>query len=215
MQGKPWTWGYWALVVFPLFFTFYFVPTMPAPIPGLQFHQDDEALWQLLKYGVFALPVANAVWTSVLWLIRKRSRGTNPGYYLLLVLVLSWIVLLDTVVLPHIRTEPGLFRLFDRNLVAPLLTLAMVFIGTILPGLPPNKWAGIRVPWTLNNKEIWKRTRNATGFFMVFVGLHFFTISLFMPYWQGMLHFLIYGVCAAVYGLSYSLSIRKQYGTGE
>lgn len=52
----------------------------------------------------------------------------------------------------------------------PMAWLAVFFIvfGNLMPRLEPNAWAGIRIPPTLEDREVWKRTHRLAG--RLFVG---------------------------------------------
>lgn len=69
-----------------------------------------------------------------------------------------------------------------------LSAFLFILIGNYLPKCKPNKYIGIRLPWTLNNREIWMKTHRLAGFsyliggFIILVSLSFgcFSISLFI-----------------------------------
>jgi uncharacterized membrane protein len=46
-----------------------------------------------------------------------------------------------------------------------------VLLGNLMPRLEPNAWAGIRIPPTLENREVWKRTHRMCGKWLVVAGL--------------------------------------------
>jgi len=52
-----------------------------------------------------------------------------------------------------------------------ILSLFFVFLGNLMPRLEPNAWAGIRIPPTLENREVWKRTHRMCGKWLVVAGL--------------------------------------------
>lgn len=64
-----------------------------------------------------------------------------------------------------------------------LLGLALFFValGNLLPRLEPNAWVGIRVPPTLESREVWKRTHRLGGMWMVGAGLIGLPASLLPP----------------------------------
>lgn len=47
----------------------------------------------------------------------------------------------------------------------------LVLLGNLMPRLEPNAWVGIRIPPTLADREIWRRTHRAAGRWMVATGL--------------------------------------------
>lgn len=52
-----------------------------------------------------------------------------------------------------------------------ILSLFFVLLGNLMPRLEPNAWAGIRIPPTLENREVWKRTHRMCGKWLVVAGL--------------------------------------------
>jgi uncharacterized membrane protein len=52
-----------------------------------------------------------------------------------------------------------------------ILSLFFVLLGNLMPRLEPNAWAGIRIPPTLENREVWKRTHRLCGKWLVVAGL--------------------------------------------
>lgn len=51
------------------------------------------------------------------------------------------------------------------------LSLFLVLLGNLMPRLEPNFWAGLRIPPTLENREVWKRTHRIYGRWLVVAGL--------------------------------------------
>ena len=52
-----------------------------------------------------------------------------------------------------------------------LISLFCVLLGNLMPRLEPNAWAGIRIPPTLENREVWKRTHRLGGRWLMISGL--------------------------------------------
>lgn len=52
-----------------------------------------------------------------------------------------------------------------------IISLFFVLLGNLMPRLEPNAWAGIRIPPTLENREVWKRTHRMCGIWCVVAGL--------------------------------------------
>lgn len=59
-----------------------------------------------------------------------------------------------------------------------ILALFLIFLGDLFPRLEPNAWVGIRVPPTLENREVWKRTHRMGGRWLVLAGLAGLPLSL-------------------------------------
>ncbi len=52
-----------------------------------------------------------------------------------------------------------------------VIFLFFVGFGNLMPRLEPNAWAGIRIPPTLESREVWKRTHRVGGRWFIAVGL--------------------------------------------
>lgn len=63
-----------------------------------------------------------------------------------------------------------------------LLVISLFFVGfgNLMPRLEPNAWAGIRIPPTLENREVWKRTHRLGGRWFMAAGLLGMALS-FLP----------------------------------
>lgn len=67
------------------------------------------------------------------------------------------------------------------NLIFPLMGLLFAFIGNYLNNIKPNYFVGLRLPWTLNDDNNWKKTHQMASKFWFWGGLCFALISFFLP----------------------------------
>lgn len=86
------------------------------------------------------------------------------------------------------------------GVLSMLLGLLMMYISNYLPTIKQNRWYGIKVYWTLNDEEVWKRTHRfgaytgvAGSFFMIIGGA--IAIALNAPL------IALYAVFAGVFGI--------------
>lgn len=92
-----------------------------------------------------------------------------------------------------------------RVILMPMLGLLFIAIGAALPHLRPNWVAGIRLPWTIVNESVWRRTHLVGGY--AFTAFGFLALLLpFMPTWMDILWFatflaLIVGIVCYAYCL--------------
>lgn len=59
--------------------------------------------------------------------------------------------------------------------------LLFAVLGNYLPNLKPNYFAGLRLPWTLENPDNWKKTHALAGKLWFTSGLFLAAICLFLP----------------------------------
>ena len=62
--------------------------------------------------------------------------------------------------------------------IAPLL---LAFVGNLFGKLKPNKYMGVRVPWTLRSENVWRRTHRAAGWMYTISGLIVAGLCLIAP----------------------------------
>ena len=56
-----------------------------------------------------------------------------------------------------------------------------VVMGRAMPQLPPNRWNGIRTPWTLADPRVWERTHRLAGTSMTAAGIAMIGAALLLP----------------------------------
>jgi uncharacterized membrane protein len=69
---------------------------------------------------------------------------------------------------------------FSMGIMLSATGLFFAFIGNYLPNLKPNYFAGIRVPWTLENEDNWRKTHALAGKLWFAGGLLLALICLFL-----------------------------------
>jgi uncharacterized membrane protein len=56
------------------------------------------------------------------------------------------------------------------SLVLIVLSVLFVFIGSFMENIKPNYYFGIRTPWTLKNKIVWKKTHKLGSYTSMIAG---------------------------------------------
>lgn len=70
---------------------------------------------------------------------------------------------------------------FSAGLIFSGVGLFFAIIGNYLPNMKPNYFAGLRLPWTLENEENWRKTHQLAGKLWFAGGLFLAAICLFLP----------------------------------
>lgn len=65
-----------------------------------------------------------------------------------------------------------------QKAILPMVGLLLAFIGNYMNNIKPNYFAGIRIPWTLNDENNWKETHRVASHVWVAGGLTIFVASL-------------------------------------
>lgn len=73
-----------------------------------------------------------------------------------------------------------------------IISVFLVLLGNIAPRLEPNAWVGLRIPPTLEHREVWKRTHRVFGRWLVVAGLLGVPASLLPePFTTGLIPVLV------------------------
>ena len=180
------------------------LPSLPAEIP-IHWNLAGEPDGTMSKaLGAFLLVfVGTGVWLLFVGLPhidrrRRRDAEFQKSYWLLCNLLLLFLAAAHVLVL-------GLGLGWDVDpMQAMLIGMGLLFagIGPILPRLSPNRWTGIRTPWTLSNDTVWHRTHRLGGYACAFAGLVMVAVG-FLPHparlWASALVFLAMVTVPVVY----------------
>ena len=71
---------------------------------------------------------------------------------------------------------------FSLRFILAGVGLLLAIVGNYMYNIKPNYFAGIRLPWTLNNDENWKKTHLLGGKLLFGGGLLIAVICLFTPF---------------------------------
>lgn len=97
-----------------------------------------------------------------------------------------------------------------QKLLLPLLGLMFAFIGNYMNTIKPNYFAGIRLPWTLNNDENWKRTHQLGGKIWFAGGILIAVVSLLLPADTAIIFFIAVMVIMVIIPVVYSYRLFKK-----
>ncbi len=125
-------------------------------------------------------------------------------------IALAVAVFLSAVLLLIIyNTLQGGFKL-RMGLIFAGVGLLLAIIGNYLPNLKPNYFAGLRLPWTLENEENWRKTHRLAGKLFFAGGLILGLICLFTPPIASIIIFFAGTMVMLVIPCVYSYRIYKR-----
>jgi Predicted integral membrane protein len=103
----------------------------------------------------------------------------KAGYF---VLPLLWLYSLPQVLCLIIYSSIHGNIKFTMRFILAGVGLMLAVVGNYIYNIKPNYFAGIRLPWTLNDDENWKRTHLLGGKLLFGGGLLIAVICLFAPF---------------------------------
>lgn len=87
--------------------------------------------------------------------------------------------------------------------------LLLCFIGNYMHTIRPNYFAGIRVPWTLNNEDNWRKTHLLAGRLWFAGGIVIAVVCLLLPDTVSMIVFSIMMMVLVIIPVVYSYRLYK------
>lgn len=145
---------------------------LPATIPT---HWNAQGIdgWMPKWPGAFVGPGGALAILVFLILIEPQQTDDDPEglkarYYPTIVAAVSGIFLYATISV--LMAGMG-WRVDMPSHAAIGLGLLFVVLGNILGKVPQNGVVGIRTPWTLADKEVWRRTHRVAGWLLVLAGV--------------------------------------------
>lgn len=116
-------------------------------------------------FGVFFVPLLAATMAALLfWLpsadpIAKGFKAFRKEYDGLILLLVGFLAVVQGLVLAW-----NLGARFDLiRVLGPGIGFLCYYIGSIMPSMKRNHFAGIRTPWTLSSDRVWNKTHRLGG----------------------------------------------------
>jgi len=165
------------LTVLPITYPLIYWSSLPDQLPihfdfdGTPDGYGSKLIYILLPIGIYLLMLVLPYVDP-----RKSNYQIFSNTYFKLRLIINVLFgVIDSVVIYN--TLHGIEKL---GLFVPIsIFLLFTLIGNYMGTIRPNYFVGIKVPWTLNNDEVWIRTHKMAGKLWFWAGL-FGIVSLFV-----------------------------------
>jgi uncharacterized membrane protein len=143
-----------------------------------RYGNKTEVIWLVVILTVVSLATYFLL-INVHKLDPKKTAAANRERMKKLAFGISFFLSAFAIMMIYYITHPsGEFRF---NLVTAAVGLLFAFIGNYLHSIKPNYFAGLRLPWTLENEENWRLTHALGGKIWFAGGLLIAVISLVTP----------------------------------
>ncbi len=96
------------------------------------------------------------------------------------------------------------------QLITGATGVLLIAIGNEMGRLKPNSWAGIRLPWTLADEEVWRKSNRMGGRSFVLVGLACIVSALALPPPAGLIVLTTATLIAVIFMTVYSYWVAQQ-----
>jgi uncharacterized membrane protein len=99
---------------------------------------------------------------------------------------------------------------FSTRFILAGVGLMLAVVGNYMHNIKPNYFAGIRLPWTLNNDENWRKTHLLGGKLLFGGGLLIAVICLFTPFIVSMIVLFTIIILVTLITFIYSYRLYKK-----
>jgi uncharacterized membrane protein len=162
--------------------------------------------------AVFMPALSALLWAVLRMLARfdpiSRHESTNVYLHKAANLLVAFLLVLHLAVLGN-----GIGLRFNLVQIVGLAEGALLaLIGNEMGRLRRNSWAGIRLPWTLNDDEIWRRTHRVGARAFVLAGVTTMLAALLVngAVLFGIVMATVLGAALFSVGYSYRLALQKR-----
>jgi uncharacterized membrane protein len=153
--------------------------TLPEKVPTHWDYKGEVDKWGD-KYSLIALLFLLPVLTYVLMLVvpkidpKKKIELMGGKYYQLKFILVLFMSMLAFIIL-HLTENQSMS---SPNLIYIPIGVLFIALGNYFKVIQPNYFIGIKTPWTLENKEVWKLTHVLAGKLWIAGGLLIVLTSL-------------------------------------
>jgi uncharacterized membrane protein len=175
----------WLILIVPAIYLFAVWNKIPKTV-GLHFGWDGKAdrlgsREELITMTLLMIPAIGLIYLLLINIYRvdpkkfaaeNRQRLKRLGFGVVVFMSAILCMIIYNAVTGSLKTDVGW--------ILAATGLLFAFIGNYLPNLKPNYFAGLRLPWTLENEENWKRTHALAGKLWFSGGLFLAIICIFL-----------------------------------
>jgi uncharacterized membrane protein len=159
------------------------IPQQVAMHYDLQGNPDRYGSKNELLTFAFVLIVVNALTylmlTNIYRIDPKRYAADNKGRLQRIAFIV--VVFIAGILCLFINSAVSGGLKLSMSLIFAGIGLLFAAIGNYMPNLKPNYFAGLRLPWTLENEDNWRKTHAMAGKLWFGGGLLLAVICLFTP----------------------------------
>lgn len=194
------------LTILPIFVGLLLWNKLPAYVPTHFSTHGQPNGWSSKAMTVYGIPLIMAV--LQLFLIGATSKDSqHKNVSAKVQRIVYWLIPWTSLIVTLTIYAYALGYSFNAD-IGPNLLLGVIFIllGNYLPKVKQNRTVGIRVSWTMNSEENWRRTNHLGGWTFVICGIIFLFNMFFQQDWILVVSIVI----AVTIPLVYSYYLHRQ-----
>ena len=190
----------WATLLLPLLHLLWLIPQLPAQVP-VHFNINGEPDRWGSPYTFMILPVINLptfLLIKYLPLLQQMSdsppisfrQHNTTRWALQLFLLLLHFIIINSMLNP---TD----TIASVKYIFMAVALLFIVLGNGMHSIQPNLVYGIRLGWTLNNPEVWRRTHQTASKWWVGISMMWLAVAALAPA-EGMIQILIFAFFVSI-----------------
>lgn len=208
MKNKQWIYPF-MMCFFPILIGIAVYPKMPELMP---IHFDWNGVadnYASKEFALFGLPL---IMTAVflLCVFAMKTDPKNKNYSEKLMMLCFWIIpVLSTLISVMVICVCLGMDINIELFVSVFIGILLIVIGNYMPKVKQNYTMGIKIPWTLDSEENWRKTHRFGGFAFVIAGLWMIlSVVLGIKGWAAIVPVILAAFVPMVY--SYLLYMKKE-----
>jgi uncharacterized membrane protein len=188
------------IIILPLVYAGSIYASLPETIP-IHFNLSGKADGYGSKATLWIITTILSIVSAAVYLLLmnlpkidpKKTASQSPELYHKIAVVLVVFLCAINILLVYSSLNRSVSI---NNLMLPLLGLLFLVLGNYMHSVKPNYFIGLRVPWTLENEDNWRKTHQLMGKLWVAGGLLITICTLFLP--AKAAFFLFIGITAVI-----------------
>ncbi len=200
------------IALIPAFYLAYIWKTLPEKVPlhwTINGEVDRYGSKQQLIWISLFLPLFIYILLSFIPKIDPKNQLNKMGekYQNLKFLLVVFMSLLAGIIIYAAKTG----NLFSPKYILLATSGLFIILGNYMKTIKPNYFVGIRTPWTLENKEVWKKTHSIASYLWFWGGVISIILILLLPEKIAFIAFLSITLTISFIPVFYSYWIFKKY----
>jgi uncharacterized membrane protein len=123
---------------------------------------------------------------ALLYILMRNLKKVDPkvndatpksAFHKLGLTITLFLVILNYFFISSVKNE----WIINTPVLVAFIGLLIAMVGNYMNNLKPNYFAGIRLPWTLNDPEIWRKTHSLAGKLWFAGGILLIVTSFLLP----------------------------------
>lgn len=191
MENKPLSPWLWYLTALPIVYLATIYGDLPERIP---IHYDargiadrwghKSTLWALAVVPLFI----SILYARILpWLDKRGGLEQMGSHYEKMA---TGTVAALSLIMTYILYNAGAEQMQAPKIIFVIVGALVAMVGNFMPAIRPNRFVGVRTPWTLKNDKVWRKTHREAGPLWFWGGLVSIVFSLVLPVPYGVYVFL-------------------------